>query len=120
MSTIAKLHQPSKLLPTMIRSALYSLITLAALVGLCSGLSMAGPHLLDRLDGNWSLDSTGFETVFRGVVIFFLSAIVLILVHLAHRLARAFDLPAKTAAHERPVSDTAGTPWEKDPGFTER
>ena len=104
----------------MIRIGLYSLATLAALIGLYYGVSMAGPHAIDRLDGNWSLDAAGFETFFLGIVIFFLSLIVLILVHLAHRLARVFDPSAKTISPERPASDVAGTPWENNPEFTDR
>ena len=105
---------------TMIRISLYSLATLAAIIGLYCGLCMAGPHLIDRLDGNWSLDGEGSQTFFRGIVILFLSLILLILVHLAHRLARVFALPTKTVSSERPASDVAGTPWEKNPGFTDR
>ena len=102
----------------MIRIGFYSLTTLAALIGLYHGLSIVGPHLIDRLGGgSYSYDP---EMLFRGVVVFFLSLIVLILVHLAHRLARVFELPAKTVSPERPASDVAGTPWEKNPGFTDR
>ena len=104
----------------MIRIAFYSLTTLAALIGLYYGISMAGPHLIDRLDGNWSLGADGFQSFFRGIVILFLSLIVLILVHLAHRLARVFELSAKTVSPERTAPDVAGTPWEKNPGFTDR
>ena len=81
---------------SMIRIALYSLATLTGIIGLYYGLCMAGPHLIDRLDGNWSLDGEGAARFFHGIVLSFLSIIVLILVHLAHRLARVFQLPAKT------------------------
>jgi hypothetical protein len=101
----------------MIRVAFYSLTTLAALIGLFSGIRMTGPHLIDLAD-NWSLAADG--SFFRGVVVLFLSLIVLILVHLAHRLARVFEMPVKTVSPERPGSDVAGTPWEKNPGFTSR
>ena len=102
----------------MIRIGFYSLTALAALIGLYHGLSIVGPHLIDRLSGrSYTYEP---ETLFRGVVVLFLSLIVIILVHLAHRLARVFELPAKSVSPERPASDVAGTPWEKNPGFTER
>jgi hypothetical protein len=101
----------------MVRIAFYSLTTLTALVGLFCGIRITGPRLVDPLD-NWAHDPDG--SFFRGIVVLFLSLIVLILVHLAHRLARVFELPPKTASPEQPASDIAGTPWEKDPGFTNR
>ena len=97
----------------MIRIALYSLTTAVALIGLYYGLAMAGPHALDRLDRNWALDADGSETFFRGVVVLFLSIITLILVHLAHRLARVFEAPVQPPVTAGPVSDLSGTPWEK-------
>lgn len=86
---------------------------------------MTGPHIIDP-NSNWSLALATDGSFFRGVVVLFLSLIVLILVHLAHRLAQVFEWPAKTVAPERPRSDAtagsdvAGTPWEKNPGFTSR
>ena len=78
---------------------------------------MTGARLIDPLDG-LSHDPDG--SFFRGVVVMFMSVIVLILVHLAHRLAQVFELPPKTASRDRAASDIAGTPWEKDSGFTNR
>jgi len=101
----------------MVRIAFYSLTALSALVGLLCGLWMAGPGLVDPL-ANWTRDPDG--SFFRGTVILLLSLILLVLVHLAHRLARVFELPPKTVASPPPASELAGTPWEKDPGFTNR
>lgn len=36
---------------------------------------MAVPHLIDRLDGNWSLDGEGSQRFFYGIVVSFLSFI---------------------------------------------
>ncbi len=87
----------------MMRVALYSLATLVALTGLYGGIELMAPHLIDRMDGTWSLNAEGAQSFAFGVVV-----------------ARVFVLPEKTAPAARPASDVAGTPWENSPGFTNR
>ena len=73
-----------------LRFLLYCLSTVAGVSGLIvGGLPVMG-HVVDRLSfGSYSVVS---DELFRSTVIFFLSLILLVLVHLGHRLAGAFDI----------------------------
>ncbi len=82
------------------RFLFYCLSSVAGIVGLVTGGVPVLAHVADRLLGRSY--SVVHDEFFRYTVIFFLSLILLILVHLAHRLAGAFDLslPKKPEASE--------------------
>ena len=79
------------------RFLLYCLSSVAGLVGLVVGGAPVIGYVVQRLSGSYS---TNYDELFRYAVIFFLSLILLILVHLGHRLPGAFDvgLPKKPEA----------------------
>ena len=98
----------------MIRFSFYCFAALTGLLGFLAAVWKVADDLL-RDTG-----ASGYRVDFAGVMLLFLSMLVLIGVHLAHRLANAFELPSRNIVPDRPISDVSGTPWEKDPGFTER
>jgi len=63
-------------------------------------------HLLGQLSRTYSLSD---EALFHHEVIFFLSLMLLILVHLGYRLADAFELPDVPLA--RPETKPEGRAW---------
>jgi len=83
-----------------LRFLFYCLSLVAGIVGLALGGAPVISHAVDRLLGRSY--SIVYDEFFRHAVIFFLSLILLILVHLGHRLAGAFDLslPKKPEAPE--------------------
>jgi hypothetical protein len=82
------------------RFLLYCLSSAAGVVGLFVGGAPMIGFIMQRLSGTYSTEH--YDEFFRCAVIFFLSLILLVLVHLSHRLAGAFDvsLPKKTEALE--------------------
>jgi hypothetical protein len=79
------------------RFLLYCLSTVAGIYGL---LLSIGPAISAAVQGHFSEFSSD-ESLFHIAVIFLLSLILLILVHLGHRLAKAFDVgPARNTAPE--------------------
>ena len=87
------------------RFLLYCLSSVAGIVGLVVGGAPVIGHVVDRLFARSY--SVNYDELFRSAVIFLLSLILLILVHLGHRLAGAFSvsLPKKPEA-----SDSARKP----------
>lgn len=88
------------------RFLLYCLSAVAGVVGLVVG---GGPVV----DFAWRYAfkmsySVEWDQLFRSTVIFFLSLIVLILVHLGHRLAGAFDISLSKK------SETQGSPKKSE------
>ena len=82
------------------RFLLYCLSSVAGVVGLIVGGGPVVDYAWRRLFGmSYSVE---WDQLFRSTVVFFLSLILLVLVHLGHRLAGAFDigLPKKTEAPE--------------------
>ncbi len=82
------------------RFLLYCLSSIAGIVGLFVGGAPMTSFISQRLSGTYSTEH--YDEFFRCAVIFFLSLILLILVHLGHRLAGAFDisLPTKSEKSE--------------------
>ena len=82
------------------RFLLYCLSTVAGVTGLIVGGLPVMKHVVDRLFS--SSYSIVYDELFRSAVIFFLSLILLVLVHIGHRLAGAFDMsmPKKPAVPE--------------------
>lgn len=78
---------------------LYCLSLLVGLAGLVVGGCPVIEYVVQRLSGSYNSD---YDALFRFTVIFLLSLILLILVHLGHRLAGAFDvgLPKKPETPE--------------------
>ena len=72
------------------RFLLYCLSTVAGLTGLLVGGLPVLRHVVDRLFSRSY--SIVYDEFFRSTVIFFLSLILLVLVHLGHRLAGAFEI----------------------------
>ena len=85
----------------LLRFLLYCLSAFAGIWGFVVGvdpLFRYGYNTLFHHSINYSVDE-----LYRGAIILFLSLILLILVHLGHRLAGAFSLgPPKTPAKEYP------------------
>jgi cytochrome b subunit of formate dehydrogenase len=72
------------------RFLLYSLSAVSGVVGLIVGGGPVIDYAWRRVFGmSYSVE---WDQLFRSAVILFLSLIVLILVHLGHRLAGAFDI----------------------------
>ena len=71
------------------RFLLYCLSSVAGVVGLVVGGAPVIGYVVQRLSGSYT---TNYDELFRCAVIFFLSLILLILVHLGYRLAGAFDV----------------------------
>ena len=83
----------------------FLLYCLSAIAGVCGFVVGGGP--LFEYEYNSILGHSftySVDELYRGAIILFLSLILLILVHLGHRLAGAFDvgLPKKPAAPEPP------------------
>jgi hypothetical protein len=72
------------------RFLFYCLSSVAGVVGLCVGGAPMIGFIMQRLSGTYSTEH--YDEFFRFTVIFFLSLILLILVHLGYRLAGAFDV----------------------------
>jgi hypothetical protein len=72
------------------RFLLYCLSSVAGVVGLFVGGAPMIGFIMQRLSGTYSTEH--YDEFFRFAVIFLLSLILLILVHLGHRLAGAFDV----------------------------
>ena len=84
------------------RFLLYCLSSVAGVVGVFVGGVPVVDYVWRRSFAmSYSVES---DQLFRETVVFFLSLILLILVHLGHRLAGAFDtrLPKRPAAQEPP------------------
>ena len=81
------------------RFLLYCLSSVAGIVGLVIGGAPVIDYIWQRLTGSYTTDA---EQLFRDAVIFLLSLILLILVHLGYRLAGAFHIgvPKKPAAED--------------------
>jgi hypothetical protein len=86
------------------RFLLYCLSSVAGVVGLVVGGAPVIGYVVQRLSGSYT---TNYEELFPCAVIFFLSLILLILVHLGFRLAGAFDVSLTKKAE---ASDLAKKP----------
>ena len=98
----------------MIRFSFYCFAALSGTVGFLTALWKVGGDILR------DVGVSGYRIDFAGVMLLFLSMLVLMAVHVAHRLANVFEWPSHKTHADRLVSDVSGTPWEKDPGFTGR